>query len=196
MKKTILSFALAFSCLLSLPVLASAGSNIFYYGTLPGTDYKYFKPLQKLDLKGKQFNIEIIDAREKIEKVECFEDVIDKKTELEGDLGLNYFRNCLTTMIENCNGKISAESANKMTIKLEGLSFMMYGFVFSRVHGLVQFEVSSNGLTKRYCADMTDADADSPLDQFSFVTRKTASRIIVSGSVRRALESLLVDLQK
>lgn len=197
MKKNILSFAMAFCLLLSIPMLAQAGSNVFYYGFLPGTDYKYFNPLQKIDLKGKEFNIEIIDARGKIKKVECFkDDEIDRDTELEGDLGLNYFRNYLITMIENNNGKINAKSENKIVVKLEGLSYLMYGFVFIRAHGLVQFEVSAPGLEKKYCSDMTDADDDSPLSQFSAVTRKTASRIMVSGSTRRALEFFLVDLQK
>jgi predicted DNA-binding antitoxin AbrB/MazE fold protein len=196
MKKIYLSLLMVLICFFSLSKLAFSDTNPIYYGWLPGTDYKYFKPLQKIDLKGKEFNVEIIDARGTIKKVECFEYEIDRDTELEGELGLNYFSNYLKTMIEHCNGKVNPESKNKITVKVEGISFMIYGFIFARVHGLVQFEVSSLGITKKYCSDMTDADNDSPASQFAMVTRKTGSRLIVSGSMRRALESLMLDLQK
>jgi hypothetical protein len=195
MKKTILYLILASVFIILLRIIAFSESNPRLVGFLPGTDYKYFMPLQKIDLQGRTYKIEIIDARANINKVDCFGE-IDRDTELEGDPGLNYFRNYLTTMIENCNGRVSPESNNEIIVKLEGLSFMTYGIIFIGVHGLVQFEVISPGLTKRYCADMADDDNDSPLNQCAVITRKTSSRLIVSGSIRRALESLMIDLQK
>lgn len=163
MKKIYLSLLMTLICFLAFSSFALSETNPIYYGFLPGTDYKYFKPLQKIDLKGKEFNVEIEDARGSIKKLECFEYEIDRDTELEGELGLNYFSNYLKTMIEYCNGKVNPQSTNKISVKLQGISFMLYGFVFVRVHGLAQFEVSSAGTTKIYCANMSDADNDSPL---------------------------------
>jgi hypothetical protein len=41
---------------------------------------------------------------------------------------------------------------------------------------------------------MKDSDPDAPLKWYSFVTRKTGSRLIVSGSLRRAIEDFLKDM--
>lgn len=194
MKKIILYLTLTSVFIVLLRLIAFSESDPRLVGFLPGTDYKYFMPLQKIDLKGRTYKVEIIDARANINKVDCF-GVIDRDTELEGDPGLNYFRNYLTTMIENCNGKVSPESTDEIVVKLEGLSFMTYGIIFISVHGLVQFEVLSPGLTKRYSSDMADNDDDSPLSQCAVITRKTGSRLILSGSTRRALESFMIDLQ-
>lgn len=185
MKKLLTLISL--SCL-----LCSCGP--LYYGYLPGTDYKMLKPEQEIDLKGKSFNIEFRDSRRNIDRIACSEYALDRATELEGALGEKYFRESLTAMIQGSNGSIDAASPTTIIVELEGLSFKLIGVGYAVAHGFVQFKVSSPFLNKTYCSDMTDHDEDAPLKWYSLVTRKTASRLIVSGSMKRAAEQFVRDL--
>ncbi len=182
--------------IVSMIVLASllCSCGPLYYGFLPGTDYKMLKPEKDIDLKGKSFNIEFKDSRSKIDKIDCSEYALDRETELEGALGAQYFRESLTAMIKGSNGKIDPASPNKIVVELEGLSFKLIGAVYIVAHGFVQFKVTSPFLNKTYCSDMTDHDEDAPLKWYSLVTRKTASRLMVSGSMRRAAENFVREL--
>ena len=167
-----------------------------YYGYLPGTDYKYYKPQQTIDLGGRNFDIIFIDARGASNKIDCSELALDRYTELEGELGFMYFSGYVIKMVANSNGAIDPNSSNKIVVRLEGLSFRLLGFGQAVAHGLVQFSVSSEFLKKTYCSDMTDRDEDAPLKWYSFVTRKTGSRLMVSGSLRRAVETFVKDLER
>jgi hypothetical protein len=182
---------LVFACFLAC-LLCSCSP--LYYGYLPGTEYKMYKPESEIDLHGKTYNIQFIDNRSDITKINCSEYQMDRKTELEGEFGPKYFAQCLTAMIQNSNGRIDPKSENRITVGLEGLSFNLIGYVYVVAHGFVQFKVSSQTLNKTYCSDMTDHDDDAPLKWYSFVTRKTGSRLIVSGSVRRATENFVREL--
>lgn len=173
-------------------LLCSCGP--LYYGFLPGTDYMMLKPEKEIDLKGKSFNVEFRDNRKDVNKIACSEYSLDRETELEGRLGAQYFRESMKAMIEGSNGKIDAASPNRVVVELEGVSFKLIGAGYIVAHGLVQFKVASSFLNKTYCSDMTDHDDDAPLKWYSVVTRKTASRLMVSGSVRRATESFIRDL--
>jgi hypothetical protein len=182
--------------LISVCVFASflCSCGPLYYGYLPGTEYKMLKSEENVDLHGKSFNIEFRDSRQNINKINCSEYTLNRETELEGALGAQYLRECLTAMILGSNGKIDATSPNKIMVELEGLSFNLLGYIYGVVHGFVQFEVSSPFLNKTYCSDMTDHDDDAPLKWYSLVTRKTATRLIVSGSMRRATENFVKEL--
>ncbi len=178
-------------CVLS-SILVSCGP--LYYGYLPGSDYKLFKPQQDIDLKGKTFNLEFRDDRGELNKIECSEHKLNRETELEGEPGFTYYKEYVKTMIEHSNGKIDSESSNKIMVDLQGLSFRLVGAFFIVAHGYVQFKVSSPLLEKTYCSDMTDHDEDAPLKWYSFVTRQSAARLIVSGSMRRVVENFTRDL--
>lgn len=182
--------------LIALLVLACflCSCGPLYYGYLPGTDYKMLKPKKDIDLQGKSFNIEFRDSRGIINKINCSEYTLDRETELEGALGAQYFRETLTAMIQGSNGKIDPASPNKITVDLEGLSFKLIGAIYIVTHGFVQFKVTSSLLNKTYCSDMTDHDVDAPLKWYSLVTRKSASRLMVSGSMRRASENFVKEL--
>jgi hypothetical protein len=165
-----------------------------YYGYLPGTDYKFLKPESSIDLHGKTFDVQIKDSRGAIRKINCSEYELDRETELEGTLGMEYFSKNLVSMIEGANGRIDPQSPTKVVVELEGMSFKLIGVFYAVGHGFVQFKVSSPSVNKTYCSDMTDHDDDAPLKWYSFVTRKTASRLMVSGSLRRATEGFVKDL--
>lgn len=165
-----------------------------YYGYLPGTDYKLLQPTAPIDLRGKSFAVEFKDGRGQNDKIDCSEYTLDRETELEGALGERYFREAVTSMIQGAHGKIDPASPHKMVVELQGVSFKLIGVVYGVAHGFVQFKVTSPFLNKTYCSDMTDNDEDAPLKWYSLVTRKTASRLMVSGSMRRATENFVKDL--
>lgn len=183
-------------CLLFLLFFMNSCAQTHYYGYLPGTDYKYYEPQQTINLGGRNFDFVFIDARGSFNKINCSEVILDRQTELEGKLGFLYFSGYIMKMVTNSNGIIDPNSSNKITIKLEGLSFRLIGYGFARAHGLVQFSISSHFFKKTYCSDMTDRDEDAPLKWYSLVTRKTGARVIVSGSLRRAVESFVKDLER
>jgi len=180
-------------CILSL-FLCSCSA--LYYGYLPGTDYKLMKPITAIDLKGKAFNLEFKDARGNNNRISCSEFSLDRETELEGNLGMEYIRQSVVTMIQNSNGKIDSSAPNKIVVELKGLSFALIGFGYIVPHGFVEFSVTSPYLNKTYCSDVTDHDEDSPIKSYSFATRKSASRLIVSGSVRRTVENFVKNLDE
>ncbi|UPU37797.1 hypothetical protein M1B72_08845 [Geomonas paludis] len=165
-----------------------------YYGYLPGTDYKILEPQRKVDLKGKSFDIQFVDSRDNVSKISCSDHDLDRNTELEGELGANLFRQSVLTMVRQSNGKIDPHSPNKLVVELEVESFVLIGAGYIVPHGFTQFKVTSPFLSKRYCTDMSDHDDDSPLKWYSFATRKSASRLIVSGATRRTAEQFVKDL--
>ncbi len=176
-------------------ILIFSSCSPLYYGYLPGTDYKIYKLNKSYDLKKAHYNLEVSDKRMNINQIECYNEQIDRNTELEGSLGLKLLQESLEQSIKNSNGEIDNKSEEKIEVKLQAISFELVGFGFLVVHGFVQFEVFHNGQSKIYCSDMTDQDDDSPLPWYSLVTRKTGSRLILSGSLKRATENLIKDLE-
>ena len=186
MKKTIF--------LLIASTISLCSCSTLYYGYLPGTEYKFLKPINNMNLEGKSFSINFKDNRGDTNRISCSELTLDRKTELEGDLGMQYLSESVISMIKNCNGKIDPNSPDKFTIELEGLSFELIGVGYIVAHGLVQFKVTSASLNKTYCSDMTDSDSDSPLKWYSLTTRQSGSRMMVSGAMRRSVENFAKDL--
>lgn len=174
--------------------LMLTGCASLYYGYLPGTSYKFYKPINIIDLKGKSYDITFKDSRSNIREIECSPHSLDRNTELEGNMGFSYFQQYVTQFVENNNGSIDGASLNQVTFELEALSFRLVGAFYIVMHGFVQVRVSTPNFSKVYCADMTDHDQDAPLKWYSLVTRKTATRLIVSGAVRRVLEDIMTDL--
>ena len=168
--------------------------STLYYGYLPGTEYKILKPMSEIDLKGMAFNIEFKDGRGSKDRISCADYTLDRDTELEGSRGMEYLRESVVTMIKNSNGKVDSGAPNQLVVELNGLSFKLIGAVYIVAHGFVEFRTASSYLNKVYCSDMTDHDEDAPLKWYALATRKTATREIVSGSMRRAVESFVKDL--
>jgi hypothetical protein len=82
-----------------------------------------------------------------------------------------------------------------LQIKLEGIDSRLIGFGYIRVHGLCQMKIKYKGITKTYCIDITDADQNSPISSYAFVSRLTATRILASASIREVIEQFFVDLK-
>ncbi len=180
--------------LLSLLILMASGcGEILYYGYLPGGDFQYYAPHNKIDLEGEHFRLEVLDERHGF-GMSCVEFRVDRNTELEGAKGFEFFSAYVRAMIEANNGVIDHESEKIITIKLTGLSAQLIGFGYVKVYGLVEFNATVNDFHSSYCSSMVDGDADAPAGKFSIATRKGALRKMVSGSTRRALEAFIKDL--
>ncbi len=186
-KKTIL--------LLLIAVILLSSCGPLYYGYLPGTDYKIMKPLKSYDFKNQTINPNILDFRENVENISCTKTILDRNTELEGNTGLKLFKEAITRSLTDSKFTIDNNSQNTYNIKLNAISFQILGIGYIEPHGFIQFQVEHNGITKTYCSDMTDTDDDSPIAWYSVQTRKSATRAIVSGSLRRAVESFIKDLE-
>jgi hypothetical protein len=181
--------------LLALFISACTPPSILKYGYLPGADYEIYAPTQHINLQGEHFHYVFSDVRTSYDKVDCSDIILDKDSELEGRLGYDLFSIYLTILTDSCSGKTDDSSLNTIKIELQAISPKLTGFGFITVHGLVQFKVQSSKLNKIYCADVKDGDRDSPLGRYSFATRKTAMRELVSAACRKAIESFLKDFE-
>lgn len=169
--------------------------SVLYYGYLPGSNYQYYEPLQHIDLKGKKIALTFEDKRTEQSFISCSKIKPDNDSELEGKLGFDYFKSYFKAMLEFNHATVDSLSKDTLKITLKNISGKLIGFGSIEAHGLIEFEVNHNNTIKNYCSDMVDGDEDSPLGQFSFATRKSAFRKMVSGATRRALESFISDLE-
>ncbi|PKL84544.1 MAG: hypothetical protein CVV22_12445 [Ignavibacteriae bacterium HGW-Ignavibacteriae-1] len=183
-------------CILCLFLFLSSCAKVLYYGYLPGSNFKYYQPIEKVDLEGKRINLIVNDSRFSKNSIKCSEIELDGDTELEGAKGFEYFKNYCKAMIEFNNGKCDSTSQDTLFVNLNGLSAKYKGFGYVNVYGLIEFEAHGLGiLNETYCSEMVDGDDDAPLQSYSIATRKTALRKMVSGSTRRALEKLIKDIK-
>jgi hypothetical protein len=159
-------------------------------------DAPYYAPKSKIDLAGKPVQFVFTDRRSEHTRLECADAAKADGTEFDDKDGFDFFKNYVMRMAKESSAKVDAPSDNVIQIELEVLSPRIFGFVFSRVHGLTQFTVKSKSLNKRYCADMKDGDSDSPASLTSFGTRKGAMRMMVSGSTSKTVAAFLNDLSK
>ncbi|MHA4810753.1 hypothetical protein ACX0G9_21785 [Flavitalea flava] len=167
------------------------------HGFLPGKKFAFYPTLEKYDFKGKKFRVELYDQRDSLQlmHVACSEVEINNKSEFAGPGGagkvVEYFRNLLPA------SGITLDSTATETIKvnLEALDSRIIGFGSGTAHGLCQMHITCPGISQSYCVDITDKDKHSPVGKNAFVTRKTATRIIQSASIREVIEKFLADLQ-
>lgn len=171
-----------------------SGCSTLYYGYLDGGEYPVYKNTEQIDLKGKQYQIEIVDSRLVRTTVECAPYKIDRNTELEGDRGMQLLKQYIEQSIVNANGQIAKVSSNIVRIELMAISFNLSGVVNITATGVSQIAMTYKNQTKSYCSLASDADKNSPLKWYSFETRKDASRIISSFAIRQTVDKLLQDL--
>ena len=55
--------------------------------------------------------------------------------------------------------------------------------------------ILQENMIKHDCIDITDADKNSPISPNAFVTRKTATRIMASASIREIIEQFFIDFK-
>ena len=162
------------------------------YGFLPASGYPFYAPRRYPNLMGKKIVFVINDKRHTIYKANCTNESIQRDSELEGKLGSDYFSDYIT--------KLSSESyeagiPDTVLIDLEVLTPAMIGFGFVKVHGIVQFKVYRKKFTKSYCVDIKDGDSESPINTFSFDTRRGAMRKMMSAALTKVGQEFLEDYE-
>ena len=183
---------------LLLPVFLSATLCCMVAGPAfcDAEDAPYYAPKSKINLGGKSVQFMFTDRRGEHTRLECADAERATGTEFDDKDGFDFFKNYVNRMAKESSAGVDGPSGDVIQVELEVLSPRIFGFVFGRVHGLTQFTIKSKMLTKRYCADMKDGDPDSPLKLTSVGTRKSAMRMMVSGSTSKTVEAFLTDLSK
>ena len=159
-------------------------------------NFPYYNAKKALDLKGKAYSFQITDKRADFTKLECADIDASNDTEFAGDVGLRYFGDYLIRMTEEASGKVRDTDSEKIRIDLEVFCPRIYGFIFARVYGLVQFSVTADGYQKRYCFSLKDGDPDAQVGTASFSTRTGAKRTLLAATTTKALEAFLGDLRE
>ena len=173
-------------------MVSCSSAAVMRYDYLPKSNYKYYAPLQTVDLKKNRYKLNIIDKRGR-DKISCSQISLSKDLGLEGEKGLSFFKHYLMGMIEENNGVIDQENGKEIHIELNGISGRSYGFVVINIFGLVEFVTHVDGKTKTYCSEMNDDDEGSPLGGM-VLTASGAERDMASASVRRTFQELMRDL--
>ena len=159
-------------------------------------NFPYYNAKKALDLKGKAYSFQITDKRADFDKLECADISASNDTEFAGEVGVRYFGDYLIRMTKEAAGKVTDTDSEKIRIDLEVFCPRIYGFMFARVYGLVQFSVTADGYQKRYCFSLKDGDPDAQLGITSFSTRTGAKRTLLAATTTKAIEAFLGDLEK
>ncbi len=191
------SKSIAYSQILIVPTGMAGASLMPETGFLPGKKFPIYKTIQKFNFNGLTLKVEIIDKRSRLnlEKIECSSIPLNNLTELHDQHFILKFGQYVDSIFTQANITIDSSSSNKMEITLEAIDSRLIGFGKIVAHGLCQIKVNYDNKIKVYCIDLTDADKNAPISSNSFVTRKTAIRVMGSAAVREVLEQLLIDLR-
>lgn len=167
------------------------------HGFLPGKKFKFYRTINSYNFNKIAIRVELFDDRRtlNLERVECSEVVFTNTSEYEKPDFIYLLRQYVDTLFTRANISINPSSQDVMEIRLQGIDARLGGVVYVRVHGLCQLQVKYRGKSKVYCTDITDADKHSPVGPNAVVTRKTATRIMISASVRETIEQFFEDLK-
>jgi hypothetical protein len=188
------------------------------YGFLPAKEYPFYPFSDSIHLKQKKICFIIEDRRNEFQKLSCSDVDVERDSEVEGKNGVDYLSAYLSFLatdhssamrplqkdmitilplqaVESSSVAVS-QTMDTVKIELEVLSPKLLGFIFVKVHGLVQYTAKCRYFTKRYCSDLKDGDPDSPVGSFSLDTRRDAMRKIMSASVLRVTSAFIQDYSK
>jgi hypothetical protein len=187
-----------FAQIFFFPIGLVASSMVPEHGFLPGKKFKYYSTINKHDLKKLKLRVEIYDDREKLKltKSQCCNIEFTNTSEFVTPKCIYKFGKYVDTLLKQSNAILDLTSNDTIQIRLQGIEARLIGFGYVRAHGICQINVKYHNLQKTYCIDITDADKDSPISSNAFVTRKTATRVIASTSMREVIEKMILDLEK
>jgi len=167
------------------------------HGFLPGKAFKFYPTIDKYDFSGQKIRVELYDKRDVLQlaTLSCSTVEIENKTEFAGLNGTvkvgEYFQNLFSQ-----SGIVpDSLASDTLQVYLQALDARMIGFGSITAHGLCQMQMQFKNISKTYCVDITDKDPHSPIGRNAFVTRKTATRVIASASIREVIEQFFVDLK-
>ena len=168
----------------------------YEYGYLPGRKFPFYQTIKKYDFKGQSFRVELYDDRKilDIKNISCSQIPIENISEFADVETIYKVAQYIDTLLRQSNAVIDSLSKEIIEIRLEAIDSRLIGFGYIKVHGLCQINVKYSGLNQTYCADIKDGDENSPLGGNALVSRKSATRIMGSASIREVLEQFMADL--
>jgi hypothetical protein len=167
------------------------------HGFLPGKKFPTYQTVNKFDFNNLRLRVVLYNDRQEknLTKIDCSEIELNNKTELKDEQGTVKVWDYLNTLFLQSKIVIDTASTDELEVRLTALDCRLIGFGQIAVHGLCQMEFKYKGITKIYCTDIEDGDANAPLSKTSFVTRKTATRYMASVAIRETIEKFLIDLK-
>lgn len=167
------------------------------HGFLPGKKFQYYPTIHKYDFSARKLRVEVYDDRQKLNLTtpQCSDIEFTNSSEFANPGCIYKIGKYIDTLFKQAGATIDVTSSDTLQVRLEGIDARLIGFGFIRAHGLCQIKMKYHNITKTYCVDITDADEHSPVNQYAFVTRLTATRIMASASIREVIEKFFVDLK-
>ena len=167
------------------------------HGFLPGKKFQVYPTIEKYDFSGLRMRAELYDLRDSLnlKKIACSEVEINNQSEFRGKDGALKFTEYFQTLCSQSNIALDSASNDILTIRLEALDSRLIGFGNITAHGLCQVTMRWKDFSKSYCIDITDKSSHSPISKNAFITRKTATRVIQSASMREGIEMFFADLK-
>lgn len=180
-----------------LPIPIPVGAIMPEHGFLPGKKFKFYSTIEKYDFEGLTLRAELFDDRNslKIIKTNCSDIEFTNISEFNTPNCIYKVKEYLEILFKQSGVILDLSATDTLQVRFEGIDVRLIGFGYIRVHGLCQMKMKYNNFTKTYCIDITDADKNSPISPNAFVTRKTATRIMASTSIREVIEQFFVDLK-
>lgn len=167
------------------------------HGFLPGKKFQFYPTIDKYDFSGLRIRAELYDLRDslQIKKTDCSAVEINNQSEFRGPGGAQKVVAYFQTLCPQSNILLDSSSRETLKIYLEVLDARLIGFGEITAHGLCKMTMKFKDLTKSYCIDITDKSPHSPIGKNAFVSRKTATRVIQSASIREVIELFFIDLK-
>ncbi len=167
------------------------------YGFLPGKKFPTYDTRYPFDFQKRTISVTLQDMRDSLQmkRVNCSELDLKNKSEFRGEQGTLKVWQYLNHLLSTSNIVIDNAATDTLKVKLRVLDSRLFGFGQVEVHGICEMEFEFHGVSKIYCVDLEDGDPTAPLGWDSVVTRKTASRLITSASIRDLIEQFLNDFE-
>ena len=166
------------------------------HGFLPGKKFPTYETVEKFDFNNKKIKIVLYDDRNTLNltNIDCSKVGLTNSSEFNKEQGIVKVWEYLNKLANDSKLIIDKDATEEYEIRLMALDTRLIGFGSIDVHGMCQISVKHNGIEKIYCTDIQDGDKNSPLSKSSFVSRKTATRFIMSAAIRETIEKFLKDI--
>jgi len=179
-------------------LLYTAGAEFMpEHGFLPGKKFPTYETVEKFDFNGKKIKVVLFDDRNtlNLKNIDCSKVELTNTSEFKSEQGIAKVWEYINKLANDSKLIIDKDATDEYEIRLMVLDTRLIGFGSIDVHGMSQIKVTHNGVEKIYCTDIQDGDKNAPLSKSSFVSRKTATRFMMSASIRETIEKFLTDLK-
>jgi|RhiMetdeSRZDD1v2_1073273.scaffolds.fasta_scaffold14621_8 hypothetical protein len=165
------------------------------HGFLPGKQFKFYPTINKYDFSGQRMRVELYDQRDSLKLVNlpCAKVEINNNSEFAGPNGALKVGEYFQHLFSESNMVPDTSASDTLKVFLQALDARLIGFGSITAHGLCQMQMVFKNISKTYCVDITDKDPHSPIGRNAFVTRKTATRVIASASIREVIEQFFAN---